>query len=355
MKQTDFTNGKILGPLLKFCGPIYLSLFLQATYGAVDLLVVGRFDTAAGVSAVATGSLIMHGVTAILYGLTVGCTVHLGQRIGAGDKEGAARTVGASIWFFLAVGVFFSVLMALFSRPLAVFMQAPEEAFGLTVVYVTVCALGTIFIVAYNTTCSLLRGMGESRLPLLFVLIACLFNIGGDLLLVAVFHLGALGAAIATVSAQALSAAVALLVLKKRGLPFPFYRRHVRPFRAETRRILRFGVPIAFQELLTNISFMVILAIFNSLGLVCSAGAGIAEKLCHFIMLVPLAFMSGVSTVVAHNIGAGKPDRARRTLLYAIGASLACGVVMFFCTFFRGDLLAGLFDKDPEIIAAAAD
>ena len=184
-------------------------------------------------------------------------------------------------------------------------MHAPEEALEQTVSYIIICSIGAVFIVAYNLVGSIFRGIGDSKVPLMTVAIACVLNIAGDLLLVAGFHMGAAGAAIATVSAQAISVLISLLIIQKRELPFTLSAREIRPNRAYIGQILKLGIPIALQDLLVNISFLVILAIVNSLGLTASAGVGVAEKLCGFIMLVPSAFMQSMSAFVAQNIGAG--------------------------------------------------
>ena len=221
--------------------------------------------------------------------------------------------------------------------------------------YTLLCSAGTVFIVAYNLLGSIFRGLRDSKLPLLAVVIACVLNIAGDLLLVAVFHLGAAGAAIATIFAQAVSVLLSLLVIRKRPLPFSFSLRDIRPNRQHIRQILKLGVPIALQDLLVGLSFSVIIAIVNKLGLIASAGVGIAEKACIFLMLVPSAFMQSMSAFVAQNMGAHKPERAKKALLLGILTSLSLGVVMGWLTFFHSDLLAGIFAKDREIILPAVD
>ena len=234
-------------------------------------------------------------------------------------------------------------------------MNAPEEAFRETRQYIAICGGGSLAIVAYNVLGSVMRGLGDSRTPLMTVAIACAVNIAGDLLLVAVFHLGAPGAAIATVAAQLISVLVSFLVLRRRGLPFPFSRKDIRFAGASLRPMLRFGAPIALQDVLVSLSFLVILSIANSLGLAASAGVGVAEKVCGFIMLTPAAFMQAMSAYVAQNHGAGKDDRAIRGLRIAIALSTAFGLVMFYLAFFHGDLLCGIFARDESVILAGAD
>ena len=355
MTKNSMTEGRLLSPLLRFSIPVLLALLLQAMYGAVDLLIVGQFASAAEVSAVATGSQTMHTMMVVVTGLATGMTVLIGQKIGEGNPEEAGRVIGSSICLFALLGLILTAAMVAFTAPLCRLLQAPEEAFSQTVDYVRICSAGLLFIVAYNVLGSMFRGIGDSRLPLISVAIASVVNILGDLLLVAVFRMGAAGAALATIAAQAVSVLLSLLVIRRRTLPFRLSRQHLRFDGRRIGRVLKLGVPVALQDLLVSVSFMVLLAIVNSLGLIASAGVGVAEKLCGFIMLVPSAFMQSVSVFVAQNIGAGQPGRAKRAMGVAILCSTAIGVVMAWLAFFHGDLLAGIFSRDSAVIAAAAE
>lgn len=354
-KMKDFTEGKILPQLLKFAFPVLVALFLQAMYGAVDLLVVGQFAAAEEVSAVSTGSQIMHSITTVITGLAMGLTVLVGQRIGEKRPEQAGAVIGSGICLFGVIAFVVTIVMVFGSEVAASIMHAPAEAFDQTTAYIRICSAGTIFIVAYNLLGSIFRGIGDSKMPLITVAIACVINIIGDLLFVAGFHMGAAGAAIATVLAQAVSVVLSLFIIRKRPLPFKFKRSDIRFGKANILKILNLGIPIAFQELLVGISFLVIIAIVNSMGVIASAGVGVAEKLCGFIMLVPSSFMQAMSAFVAQNMGAKKPERANKALFYGIGTSLLAGVVLFYLGFFHGDLLSAIFSNDTDVIAASAD
>lgn len=356
MKQTqNFTEGKIFAPLIRFAGPVLLALLLQTMYGAVDLLVVGQFGTSADVSAVSTGSMVMQTVMVVITGLAMGLTVLVGRKIGEGLREDAGNIIGSGIWLFGVLAVVLSVLMVFAAPSMAKLMQAPVEALDTTISYITICSAGAIFIVAYNLVGSIFRGIGDSVMPLVTVAIACVLNIIGDLVFVALFHMGTAGAAIATVFAQAVSVALSLLLIRRREMPFSLKAGVIRPSGKLIRQILILGIPIALQDLLVSISFLAITAIVNSLGLIASAGVGVAEKLCGFVMLVPSAYMQAMSAFVAQNMGAGKPQRAQKALLCGIASSLVVGAVMGYLSFFRGDLLAGLFAKDAAVISAAAE
>lgn len=359
MKKTEnFTEGKIFMPLISFALPVLLALFLQTMYGAVDLLIVGQFGGKLAdvyVSAVSTGSQIMHALTVVITGLSMGLTVFVGREIGAGMKEKAGKIIGSGIWLFGVIAAAVTVIMICNVASLAGIMHAPEEALEQTILYIMICSAGAVFIVAYNLVGSIFRGLGDSKMPLVTVAIACVLNIAGDLILVAGFHMGAAGAALATVMAQAVSVVISLFIIKNRELPFSFSVKDICPDREYIGSILKLGTPVALQDLLVNISFLVILAIVNSLGLIASAGVGVAEKMCGFLMLVPSAFMQSMSAFVAQNMGAGKNERAKRALFCGIASSLVVSVAMAYFTFFHGDLLAGIFAKDVTIIAAAAD
>ncbi len=354
-KHIDFTEGKILEPLLKFAIPVLFALFLQSLYGAVDLMIVGKFADSADVSGVSTGSQIMMTLTNFMTALSLGITVFLGQKIGEKKGEEGGRVVANGIILFLIIGLVMTILIPVLAVNLASIMNAPEEAFELTASYIRICGLGMIVIIAYNLIGSIFRGLGDSITPLITVLIACIFNIAGDLLLVAVFRRGTLGAAIATVAAQLLSVVISLFLIKRKTLPFKLNRRSFKPERKIIKKILFIGTPVALQDFLVGISFLVILAIVNSLGLIPSAGVGVAGKVCGFIMLIPSAFAQSMSAFVAQNRGAMKYDRAFSGLKYAIGVSFIFAILMFYTAFFHGDLLSGIFANDTSVIYAAWD
>lgn len=352
-KNKDLTEGNILGTLIKFAVPVFFALFLQALYGGVDLLVVGQFAETADVSGVATGSMLLQLVTMMTTGLSMGITILVGQRIGQKRPDEAGRAIGSGICLFAVFGIVITVILVFGAGKISLLLQAPEEAFAETAGYIRICGAGSIFIVAYNVLGAVFRGIGDSKTPLITVIIACIVNIGGDLLLVAVFHMGASGAAIATVAAQGISVAVSLLLIRGRSLPFDFSWKRIRFDRQIIATELKLGSPVALQELLVSISFLVIQSIANTLGIVPSAGVGVAEKVCAFIMLVPSSYMQSMSAFVAQNMGAENPARARKALWYGIATAFAAGMVMFFLAFFHGDLLARIFSADAAVIAAS--
>lgn len=350
----DFTTGSIPIKLIKFMMPILGALILQAMYGAVDLLVVGWFGTTAGLSAVSTGSNIVNMIVFVMAALAMGVTVLMGRYIGEKRAERCSKVIGGAICFFVLVAIVISIFMLIAARPLAILMQAPTEAVDLTVLYIRICGGGILFIIAYNVISSIFRGLGDSRLPLIFVIIACITNVFGDLLFVAVFQMNVAGAALATVLAQAVSVVLSLVIIKRQELPFSLTKKDI-CFNKEIANFLRVGAPIAFQELLTQLSFLALCAFVNRLGLDASSGYGVASKIVSFVMLIPAALNQSMSAFTAQNVGAGKERRARRAMITGMGIGSIIGVIVMLFTFFKGDLLAGIFTNDVRVIVRAAE
>lgn len=351
--EQNLVQGNILRTLISFAVPVLLALFLQAMYGAADLIIVGQFAGTNEQSGVASGSQLFNMVTMVITGLTMGVTVFVGEAIGSGNRERAGQGVGCGIAIFAVVALLVTAAVVPFSDQLAIWMHAPAQAFTQTSHYVLICGVGTVFITAYNVIGAIFRGIGDSKTPLLTVAIACVINILGDLLLVAVFHMGAAGAAIATVTAQAVSVACSLFLIRKKTLPFSFSLRYIRFENNCIKRILRIGVPIALQELLVQFSFLFIQVVVNGMGVAQSAAVGVAEKVCVFLMLVASAYMQSISAFVAQNNGAGQWERSRQALFYGIKTALVAGAAMGTLAFFGGSILSSIFSNEPLVIANA--
>lgn len=347
--NNDFTQGSILKKLSLFMLPVLGALILQAAYGAVDLLVVGQFGSTAGLSAVSTGSQVLNLVTFVVTQLAMGVTVLIARYLGEKRPERIGAVLGGAAVVFTILAAAMFVLLVGFARPIAVLMQAPEEAVGLTASYVRICGGGILFIVAYNLLSAVFRGLGDSRSPLLFVLVACGVNIVGDLVLVAVCKMDAAGAAIATVFAQAVSVVFAVVLLVRKKLPFTITRKDFR-FNPECRKFLGIGLPLALQECLTQLSFLALCAFVNRLGLTASSGYGVASKIVNFAMLIPSALMQSMASFVAQNVGANNPKRAKQSMLTGIAIGLVFGCAVFALVLLKGDALAGIFSPDPEVV-----
>lgn len=347
--KADFTQGNILEKLVAFMMPILGALILQAAYGAVDLLVVGRFGSTSGLSAVSTGSQVLNLVTFVVIQFAMGITVLIARYLGEKRPERIGAVIGGGAVVFTMMSVALFIAMVGFARPISVLMQAPAEAVDLTASYVRICGAGIFFIVAYNLLSAIFRGLGDSKSPLLFVLVACIVNIIGDLVLVAGLHMDAAGAAIATVTAQALSVVFAVMLLLKKDLPFAITKKDFR-LNPQCRKFLKIGLPLALQEFLTQISFLALCAFVNRLGLEASSGYGVACKIVNFAMLVPSSLMQSMASFVSQNIGAGKKKRAKQSMFTGIGVGLAVGCVVFVLVLFKGDVLCSVFSTDAAVI-----
>ncbi len=352
--KADFTQGNICKKLVAFMLPILGALVLQAAYGAVDLLVVGRFGTTSGLSAVSTGSQVLNLVTFVITQLAMGITILIARYIGQKHTEEIGAVIGGSTLVFAIISAVLFVVMVCFSHPVAVLMQAPVEAVSLTSTYIKICGAGIFFIVAYNVLAAIFRGLGDSKSPLIFVAIACVINIIGDLVLVAGFHMDAAGAAIATVFAQAVSVVFAILLLFKRKLPFQISRKDFR-FNQQCRRALKTGLPLALQECLTQLSFLALCAFINRLGLEASSGYGVACKIVNFAMLIPSALMQSMASFVSQNVGAKNEKRAKKAMFTGIGIGLLIGCVVFILLMIKGDLLVGIFTTDTAVVQRGYD
>lgn len=353
-EKNDFTQGSILKKLALFMLPILGALVLQAAYGAVDLLVVGRFGSTSGLSAVSTGSQVLNLVTFVVTQFAMGITVLIARYLGEKKPEQIGSVIGGAVVVFAVISAALFIVMVVFARPISILMQAPTEALDLTTSYVRICGSGIFFIVAYNLMAAIFRGLGDSKSPLLFVLVACIVNIFGDLFLVAGLHLDAAGAALATVFAQAVSVVCAVILLIKKKLPFSITRSDF-GFNSQCKKFLGIGLPLALQEFLTQVSFLALCAFVNRLGLEASSGYGVACKIVNFAMLIPSALMQSMASFVSQNVGAGNQKRAKKSMFTGISMGLVFGCLVFTLIMLKGDVLAGFFSTDAAVIQKGFD
>lgn len=350
--KQDFTQGSIFAKMMKFMLPILGAQILQAMYGAVDMVIVGKFGSDAGISAVSTGSQIMNMVTFVTSQLAAGVMILVGRFLGEKRNEKIGPLIGNAVAFFIVAAGVLTVGLIVFARPIAVLMQAPPEALDLTVQYIRVCGAGSLFVVFYNLISCIFRGLGNSKMPLLFVGIACVVNIIGDIVLVAICKMDVTGAAIATISAQAVSVVLSLVIISKQKLPFDFRKKFVR-FGEGVKAFVKVGAPLALQEFLTSMSFLALCAFINDIGLDASNGYGIAQKIVSFIMLIPGSIIQCMASFVAQNVGAGQEHRAKKGMYYGMLVGAGVGIFIGLFTFFKGDFLASLFTSETQNIARA--
>lgn len=352
--KNNLTTGNPLTVLIKFALPFLLSSFMQTLYGMVDLFVVGLYNDASTTTAVSIGSQVMHMVTVIVIGLAMGATVKIGYCIGAKDYKTTAKTVGNSLSFFAMLSLILTFILLLCTTGITNIMLTPTESISQTNSYLMVCFAGIPFIVMYNIISSIFRGLGDSKTPMYFVAIACVVNIILDFIFVGGFQLGAFGAALATVLAQALSTVCAFLIMRKHSTGFTLKKEDFFPDGKLLKDMIKVGLPIALQDGFIQISFIIITVIANSRGLIFAASVGIVEKFIGLLFLVPSAMLSAISAITAQNYGAGKKERATLSLQYALALVLIFGGVMcLFCQFFPKTFV-GIFTKEDAVIKAGA-
>ena len=349
--ENDLTQGSVFKKLWSFTLPFIGANLLQTLYGMVDLYIVGRYATTADVSAVSVAGTVTATFLMLLIGLSVGATVVVGQRFGAGEKDSLRSVFSTAFSLAWIVGAALMVVTAALAVPVLGWINTPEEAMRGAISYMLICSVGFVFQSVYNILSGILRGMGDSRSPLLFVGVSTVFNILGDILLIGVFGMGAAGAAIATVLAQLLCMVYGILHVKRRGFPFDFRRGSYRLDRREAGQLFKVGVPVALQEFLVMFSFIVLEGIINSFGLNASAAAGILDKMFLFATIPTNAFNASISAMVAQNFGAGKRERAVRCLWYGSLLSELFALAFFLLALFAPEKLVGIFTPDPGVIA----
>lgn len=355
MRSRNLTNGSILGNIVSFSLPYLLSYFLQTLYGLADLFVVGQYCEVSSTTAVSVGSQVMHMLTVIVIGLAMGTTVNTAQSVGANDEQRIRKVVGNTITLFLVFSLVLATGLIGWVDGIVSLMSTPVEAVVETTSYLTICFVGIPFIVAYNIIASIYRGMGDSKTPMYFIAIACVVNIALDYLLIGHFSIGAAGAALATVLSQTVSVLVALMVMGRNRSGIRINRADLKPQREVMGKLLNVGVPVALQDGFVQIGFVVIMIIANQRGVIDAAAVGIVEKFIGILFLVPSAMLSTVSTVCAQNLGAGKIDRAIRTLWMANGIVVGFGTccAFFFQTY--PEMAVSLFTDDAQVIVQGCE
>ena len=349
--EKDLTRGSVFKNVIYFSLPYLLSYFLQTLYGMADLFIIGQFEGVASTTAVSVGSQVMHMLTVMIVGLAMGTTVSIGQAVGAGNRRQASQDIGNTVTLFMAVSLVLMAVLLTLVRPIVSVMSTPAEAVDGTVAYLTICFIGIPFITAYNIISSIFRGLGDSKSPMYFIAIACAANIGLDFLFMGALHLGPAGAALGTTLSQAISVVISLAVIRKKR-SISLEKEDFAPIRPIMGKILSIGVPIALQDGLIQIAFIVITVIANQRGLNDAAAVGIVEKVISFLFLVPSSMLSTVSALGAQNIGANKPQRAIQTLRYAIAIAVGFGLSVAILIQFIAEPIVAMF-TDANTVGGA--
>ncbi len=353
--ERDLTKGSVLNNLIFFSVPYLFSYFLQTLYGLADLMIIGQFEGVASTTAVSIGSQVMHMITVMVVGLAMGTTVTISHAIGAKEKRYAEKYIASTIKLFSFVAVLLTVLLLFLSSFIVSIMSTPLEAVEGTKSYLFICFLGIPFIVAYNIISSVFRGLGDSKSPMYFILIACISNIVLDFLFIGYMGLGPSGAALGTVLSQTISVISSLIYLKKKSNGLKIHKEDFSNDKKEIKSILSIGVPIALQDGLIQIAFILITIIMNRRGLVDAAAVGIVEKIISFLFLVPSSMLSSVSALASQNLGAKEEKRAKSTLYYALLISVSFGIIVTIIMQFYGASVVSLFVKDTNVILAGEE
>ena len=350
--ERNLTSGSVFKNIVIFSLPYLLSYFLQTLYGLADLFIIGQFEGVASTTAVSVGSQVMHMLTVMIVGLAMGSTVSIGQAVGARDRNRAAQAIGNTATLFMSLSVVLTVVLLVLVRQIVAVISTPAEAVEGTVAYLTICFIGIPLITAYNIISSVFRGMGDSKSPMYFIAVACAANIALDYLFMGALRMGPAGAALGTTLAQAISVAVSLVMMLRQKTGIALRREDLKPSRDMMGQLLSIGVPIAIQDGLIQVAFIIITIIANRRGLTDAAAVGIVEKFISFVFLVPSSMLSTVSALGAQNIGANKPERAVATLRYAVMIAAGFGVIVTILIQFIAESIVGLFTPDTAVIAA---
>ncbi|MBC8531638.1 MATE family efflux transporter [Gehongia tenuis] len=322
------TEGRVSRTLWRYALPILGANILQTLYSIADMVVVGRMVGSAGLAAVSNAAMLSFIIGSICSGITAGGSVLVAQYKGAEDGRGQAETIG-TLFILSAAAAAAVTLLALIGYPqIFKWMSVPEEAMGYAQDYMQMIALGTVFVFGYNAVCSVMRGLGDSKSPLLFVAIATAVNILLDILLVGPLDMGTRGAGLATVAAQAVSFAAAVPYMKRRDFPFDFRRRSFKIRWDKGKTILRIGLPTAVQMSAVNLSYLIVTAMLNVYGVTVAAAAGAGLKINTYAALPCWAVGQAVTTMVGQSMGAGNGARARRTVWTGVWLSEAVSLIM---------------------------
>ena len=359
MKKTsiekNLTEGSVVKQLIQFALPFMLSNLIQTLYNVADMLIVGNYSGTIGISGVNIGGQVTFIMTNIVIGLTAGGTVIIAQYLGSGDRKNMRESISTLITFLLIASVAFTVIMLMLSDVILRLIQTPAEAYQQARDYLDVTLLGTVFIFGYNAFSAILRGLGDSKRPLVFVTIACVINIFLDLLLVGAFGMEAKGAAIATVISQAASMIFCIIYLKRSDFEFDFKLSSFKFYKKHFFMLLQLGTPLSIQNVITNFSFLVLTAIANGMGVNESAAVGVVGKYNGFAILPAIAVGSSVSAMVAPNMGAGAVERAKKTFYTGFALAFSITFIVFVFTRLFPEEILSLFDDDPQMIAAGVE
>ena len=351
----DLTKGNVTKTLLRFTLPFFLANLLHTLYSIVDMYIVGQFSDATQLSAVSIGAAVMMMVNSLLMGLATGATVLVGHMIGSRRETDQRETVSTVFSVFPLFAVAMLLLFQLLTPALLRLLNTPPEAWDGAVAYLRICFCGLIFTGLYCAIASVLRAMGDSKGPTIFVGISCICNIIGDILCVGVLHMGAGGAALATSISQGLSVLIGYVYLRRHQFPFDFKPKSFRIYKNKLKSLMLIGIPTALEETLTGISFLVLEAIINKMGYIATAAVGVCDRVFNVSIIPGIAFMAAISAMVAQNTGAKEYKRSLQCLRIGMMISFGIAAVIFAALALFPQAIIGSFTKDAAVVQAGVE
>ena len=352
----DMTEGKVVPLLLRFAFPLFVSNALQAVYNVVDMVVVGNYIGKAGMSAVSIGGDLLHLLTFVAMGFCSAGQVIIARAVGERRPEDIRKTIGTMFTFLLSVSAAIAVICYLLRASLLSWLNTPVAARDYAMDYLVTCVCGLVFIYGYNIVSAILRGMGDSKRPFLFIAVAAILNMILDVLFVKYCHMEVFGAALATVIGQGVSFLASLVYLYRRRVSFGFDFRPA-SFRIDGptfRRLLALGIPMAIQSAAINLSKILLMSWINLFDVTYSALAGIFNKLNTMCGVISQSFTTAGSTMVGQNLGARKYKRVNETLLTILLIGMGFAALFTAVMLLWPEGVYGMFTPDPDVLTVAA-
>lgn len=350
MIGTDLTKGNVTKTLMRFTLPFLVANVLHTLYGIVDLYIVGQYADATQISAVAIGTGVLFLFNGLLMGMSTGGTVAVGQMAGSRREKDLSETISTIFGLIPLLSIAMLAIGFALRVPFLRLLNCPEESFASADAYVSICLVGLIFTGLYNAIAAVLRGMGDSKGPTIFVSASCLCNIVGDIICVGSLKMGAAGAALATTVSQGISVLIGYVYLRRRNFPIDFRPSSFRIHKDKLRMLLRLGIPTAFQEAMTSVSFLALEAIINAMGYIAAAAAGVVDRVFNVSIVPAIAFSGAISAMVAQNTGAGEYRRARKCLGIGLALCTAVAAVILVVMVLFPAQVVGCFAKEAEVV-----
>ena len=350
----DMTKGSPFKLLLSFSIPLLIGSLFQQFYTMADSIIVGKFVGADALASIGACSSVIYLLFSLFLGLSAGIGIVISQYFGAGDGSTVRKGIACSVYILLAASILLTLIGLTLARPILTFLGTPEEIMQDAAVYFQITSGGIVAVAFYNGISSILRALGDSRTPLIFLALAALLNVGLDLLFVTVFHMGVAGAALATAIAQFSSACACLVFSLKTNPYFHIKREEFRPDTGLIRRMMHIGLPLALQNAMIAFSCVMLQSVINSFGTMIMAVFTATNRIENLVNQIYIAANTALSNYTAQNLGAGNTDRVRAgtrcCIQITVGFSLLMVLVMYLC----GHMFMGWFVTDRQVIETGA-